>query len=67
MCYMPLSRFTGSVECCITIILLSSISKKIRFPENFSGKYDLAEWILVDDDDDDDDDLLYRSNATVRK
>ena len=66
MCYMPLSRFTGSVKCCITIILLSSISKKFRFPENFSGKYDLAEWILVDDDDDDDD-LLYRSNATVRK
>ena len=26
MCYIPLSRFTGSVECCITNILLSSIS-----------------------------------------
>ena len=36
MCYIPLSRFTGSVECCITIILLSSIS------ENSGGMYDLA-------------------------
>ena len=42
---------------------LEQYFKKIRFPENFSGKYDLAEWILVDDDDH----LLYRSNATVRK
>ena len=36
MCYIPLSRFTGSVECCISIILLSSIS------ENSGGKYDLV-------------------------
>ena len=62
MLYAPLTvyRISGMLYYYNT---LEQYFKQFRFPENFSGKYDLAEWILVDDDDD----LLYRSNATVRK
>ena len=66
MLYAPLTVYRISGMLYYYNTLEQYFKKKIRFPENFSGKYDLAEWILVDDDDDDDD-LLYRSNATVRK
>ena len=48
MCYMPLSRFTGSVECCITIIPLfaakTSLQPDTGFRSIIGSKIHNDEW-----------------------